>query len=48
MNNRHSILETSIEIPEDFDFNEEFQNACNLLEYTDRNIFITGNAGTGK
>ena len=30
------------------DLNPEFQRALELMEETDRNIFITGRAGTGK
>jgi ATP-dependent exoDNAse (exonuclease V) alpha subunit len=30
------------------DINEEFKHAINLLEDTNRNVFITGRAGTGK
>jgi len=32
----------------EIDFNPEFQNALSLMEETDKNIFITGRAGTGK
>ncbi|MFH1593242.1 MAG: RecQ family ATP-dependent DNA helicase [Candidatus Omnitrophota bacterium] len=41
-------LETSTEIPPDFDFNQEFQHAFNLMESTDKHMFVTGKAGTGK
>ena len=41
-------LETSTEIPPDFDFNEEFQNAFQMMENTNKHLFITGKAGTGK
>jgi len=41
-------LETSTEIPADFDFNEEFQQAFDAIEHTKNSIFITGKAGTGK
>ena len=34
--------------PIDIDFNPEFQYALDLMEETDKNIFITGRAGTGK
>jgi ATP-dependent exoDNAse (exonuclease V) alpha subunit len=30
------------------DFNEQFEKAYNLMEYTVKNVFITGKAGTGK
>lgn len=30
------------------DFNEQFEKAYNLMEYTNKNVFITGKAGTGK
>lgn len=33
---------------QDLDFNEQFLHACHLLEHTNKNIFITGKAGTGK
>lgn len=41
-------LETAIEIPRDFDFNEEFQQAFDLLEHSKNHVIITGKAGTGK
>jgi len=34
--------------PVEIDFNPEFQSAFFLMEETDKNIFITGRAGTGK
>ena len=34
--------------PAEIDFNPEFKRALELMEETDRNIFITGRAGTGK
>ncbi|MFZ2399223.1 MAG: AAA family ATPase [Smithella sp.] len=34
--------------PVEIDFNPEFQSALFLMEETDKNIFITGRAGTGK
>jgi len=34
--------------PIEIDFNPEFQSALLLMEETDKNIFITGRAGTGK
>ena len=30
------------------DLNEQFQHALDTMEHTDRNVFITGRAGTGK
>lgn len=41
-------LEISTEIPADFDFNEEFQRAFSLMEETNKHIYVTGKAGTGK
>ncbi|MDD4202571.1 MAG: AAA family ATPase [Candidatus Omnitrophica bacterium] len=43
-----AVLETSTEIPDNFDFNEEFQKAFDLMENTQKHLFITGKAGTGK
>ena len=34
--------------PVEIDFNAEFQCALDMMEETDKNIFITGRAGTGK
>ena len=34
--------------PAEIDFNPEFKRALELMEETDKNIFITGRAGTGK
>jgi ATP-dependent DNA helicase PIF1 len=34
--------------PVEIDFNPEFQRALDLMEESDKNIFITGRAGTGK
>ena len=34
--------------PTAIDFNPEFLRALDLMEETDKNIFITGRAGTGK
>ena len=34
--------------PVEIDFNPEFQHALDMMEKTDKNIFITGRAGTGK
>ena len=41
-------LETSTEIPEDFELNNEFKKYFKEMENTLNNIFITGKAGTGK
>lgn len=41
-------LQTDTLIPEDFDFNDEFKAAFDLMEHTSRHVFITGKAGTGK
>jgi len=30
------------------DLNEHFLNALHIMEDTDRNVFVTGRAGTGK
>jgi len=30
------------------DLNEQFRRALHIMEHTDKNIFITGRAGTGK
>jgi ATP-dependent DNA helicase PIF1 len=32
----------------EIEFNPEFQSALSLMDETDKNIFITGRAGTGK
>jgi ATP-dependent DNA helicase PIF1 len=34
--------------PIEIDFNPEFKRALSLMEETNKNIFITGRAGTGK
>ena len=34
--------------PVEIDFNPEFQCALDMMEETNKNIFITGRAGTGK
>jgi ATP-dependent DNA helicase PIF1 len=39
---------TKAKKPVEIDFNTEFQSALLLMEETDKNIFITGRAGTGK
>ena len=36
------------DIPEKIEFDSEFKEIFNLMEYTRQNIFITGKAGTGK
>ncbi len=35
-------------IPPDFEFTKEFSDAFDAMEFSDRNIFVTGKAGTGK
>ncbi|MFH1093715.1 MAG: AAA family ATPase [Candidatus Omnitrophota bacterium] len=46
---RHkTILETSTDIPPDFEFNDEFSQAFYLMENSHKNLFVTGKAGTGK
>ena len=32
----------------EIELNEDFVNAFNLMENTNKNIFLTGRAGTGK
>lgn len=39
---------TKLSQPVEIDFNAGFRSALDLMEETDRNIFITGRAGTGK
>jgi predicted GTPase len=39
---------TKTKKPVEIDFNPEFQSAFFLMEETNKNIFITGRAGTGK
>lgn len=39
---------TRTELPPDFDFNDEFREAFDLLENSREHIFVTGKAGTGK
>ncbi|MFH1283486.1 MAG: AAA family ATPase [bacterium] len=36
------------ELPDDFDLTAEFKRACELIENSNSNVFITGKAGTGK
>ena len=38
----------SMDYPAQFDLNDKFVHAFNLLEKTQNNVFITGKAGTGK
>ncbi|MCG2711575.1 MAG: DEAD/DEAH box helicase [Candidatus Omnitrophica bacterium] len=46
---RHkTILETNTEIPTNFEFNDEFSQAFCLMENSNKNLFVTGKAGTGK
>lgn len=35
-------------LPENFELSEEFVDAFDLIEYTRKNIYLTGDAGTGK
>ena len=41
-NNKYS------DIPEKIEFDNEFKEIFNLMEYSEQNFFITGKAGTGK
>ena len=36
------------DIPDKIEFKDEFRSIFNEMEYTNKNIFITGKAGTGK
>jgi ATP-dependent DNA helicase PIF1 len=36
------------EMPEDFELSQEFKDAYEALEHSSKNIFVTGNPGTGK
>ena len=45
MNNKDIIYNN---IQDKIEFKYEFKNIFNQMEYSDKNIFITGNAGTGK
>ena len=39
----------ALELPENIDLdNQEFQSAWQLIQHTNRSIFLTGKAGTGK
>ncbi|MDP8216605.1 MAG: DEAD/DEAH box helicase [Candidatus Kaelpia imicola] len=46
--NKKIALQTDTQIPPDFDYNREFKKAFSLMENSDKNIFVTGKAGTGK
>jgi len=37
-----------VAIPDDFELTPEFKQAFDVMERTSRNVYITGNAGTGK
>lgn len=39
---------THLRLPLNLDFNDQFARAFHLMESTNKNIFITGKAGTGK
>lgn len=41
-------LQTDTPIPEDFEFNDEFKAAFDLMENSTKHLFISGKAGTGK
>jgi len=46
--NSNIISNQNIEIPDNFVFNEEFQEIFNKMENSSENLLITGKAGTGK
>ena len=46
--NRLMSLQTDTELPKNFKFTNEFKKAFELMSNSNQNIFITGNAGTGK
>ena len=41
-------LETNTELPKDLKLTKEFLEAFKVMNETSKNVFITGNAGTGK
>ncbi len=41
-------LDTGTELPTNFKITDEFESLLQLLEHTNKNIFITGKAGSGK
>ena len=41
-------LETNTELPKDLKLTKEFIEAFKVVNETSKNVFITGNAGTGK
>ena len=47
---RQEIIQDSprYELPEDFELTDELKDAFDIIENSNKNIFITGNAGTGK
>ncbi|MFH1837265.1 MAG: DEAD/DEAH box helicase [Candidatus Omnitrophota bacterium] len=46
--NKNIKLETATELPSDLEFSDEFRKAFDVLENSRENVFVTGNAGTGK
>lgn len=44
----HLLKTASLDLPEDFELSEDFVRCFNELENTRRNLYITGEAGTGK
>lgn len=48
---KHAVVKNNVVAPVQLikiDFNPEFQKALDLIENTNKNVFITGRAGTGK
>ena len=41
-------IETSIDLPNNFEFTDEFKKCFDLMENSKSNIFLTGKAGSGK
>ena len=42
------VRNPNVGLPEDFELSQEFIDAFNLIESTRRNVYLTGDAGTGK